>query len=193
MIIIGPPTSGKTTLGQFLSDKYKDLRYTSLGEITRGVKKNTSLGRRIADLHQKAIPWPADFVIEILMPHILECHKKRRSFILDGAPRKMDELELLLPFLEDNQIDIQYIIHLYTSEDVFFDRLDLDNSGRKKRPENIIHYKKRFNTYNKNVKSMLTILKSRFNAYYWYRDTSLLQPASLTKEFDEYYALRESI
>lgn len=86
MVLIGIQGAGKSTQGNFLSQKY-DIPYLSSGHIFRGMSKEKSqLGRWLKETLNSGALVPDDTVLEIVLTY-LEKPEYEKGYILDGFPR----------------------------------------------------------------------------------------------------------
>ncbi len=86
MVLIGIQGAGKSTQGNFLSEKF-DIPYLSSGHIFRGMAKDKSkLGRWLKETLNSGALVPDETVLEIVLTY-LEKDEYSRGYILDGFPR----------------------------------------------------------------------------------------------------------
>ena len=117
-IIFGPPGSGKGTYASILEKKLGIVK-VSTGDIVREeIEKNTELGKRMKDYHDKGELVPDDIVIEVLKKRISEPDYAERGFILDGYPRTIPQAEALSKI---TKIDV--IINLNVPDWIIIERL----------------------------------------------------------------------
>jgi len=141
IVLMGLPGSGKSALVNSITPR---PNYISLGEITRTeLQTDSELARRIRSQFAHANPWSADFVVSIVVPHILKT--KDTGFVLDGLPRQKSEAESLVSWASDNGIRIDLALYLDVREDIALQRIyQRSNKGRLETPD---HYRTRFLTY----------------------------------------------
>ena len=90
IIIIGPPFSGKSTVAKIISQKL-NLNYISVGEEIRNeIKNNTQLGSILQNYYNQGALIPTDIIKQILLKK-----KFNNSWIMDGTPRNIRDIELL--------------------------------------------------------------------------------------------------
>lgn len=92
--IAGCPGAGKTTQGKLLSERY-GIPHISVGKILRKeVSDQTPLGELVKPFVEKGDLAPADLVARVVESRLSQpdC---RNGFILDGFPRKMEDVESL--------------------------------------------------------------------------------------------------
>ncbi len=155
VIITGLPGSGKTSLINSLSVK---LNYISLGDITRAeLTADSQIGNAIRTGFQTLEPWPANFVISIVTPHLIRARNEGRGFILDGVPRKASEAVALTQWTQANELPIDPLLGLQIEPRIALERIAMrDNAGRL---ETIGHYETRMRVYLAEEEEMLRIMR----------------------------------
>ncbi|WMY97311.1 MAG: nucleoside monophosphate kinase [Arsenophonus sp.] len=113
IIILGPPGSGKGTHANFIFKKYH-FPHISTGDMLRTIsnernKKIISKGQLVED----------QFICDLIKKR-LKKQDCKNGFILDGFPRTIIQAK----YLEDLNINLNYIIELYISEKNIFDRIN---------------------------------------------------------------------
>ena len=92
LVLIGIQRAGKSTQGNFLSDKY-DIPYLSSGHIFREMaKEKTKLGRWLKETMNAGALIPDDTTLEIILTY-LEKPEYSKGYILDGFPRTVAQAE----------------------------------------------------------------------------------------------------
>lgn len=116
-IIFGPPGAGKGTYASRLGLKF-NISKISTGDIFREeIKRDTDLGKRVADFLNKGELVPDEIVIEVLKERISKPDSKN-GFILDGYPRTIEQAKAL-----DKIAKIDAIIRLIVPDWVIVERL----------------------------------------------------------------------
>ncbi|MBI2620819.1 nucleoside monophosphate kinase [candidate division WWE3 bacterium] len=95
ILLIGPPASGKSTIGKLLSE-YLDLPFISVGEILRNIPLADPAKREVERAIEKGELAPNDIVGGILRDKVrrIDCS---RGFILDGWMRQMSDINFFDP------------------------------------------------------------------------------------------------
>jgi len=141
IVLMGLPGSGKSTLRNNITPR---PNYISLGEIARKeLQTDSELAEQIRSQFKHTNPWPANFVLSIVAPHILRA--KNNGFVLDGLPRQKSEAESLVSWSYTNKVKIDLALYLDVREDVALQRISQRNN--KSRLETSGHYRARFLTY----------------------------------------------
>ncbi|QTJ62803.1 adenylate kinase family protein [Candidatus Nardonella dryophthoridicola] len=181
IIIMGPPASGKGTHSKFITEKYKNFKYISIGELLRKSNDNN-----IKDKIKKGILIDDDTTFNILNDYIVNNIKNKNNLILDGFPRTYNQAKIL----ELNNINIYIIIQFILDKENIIKRIsgrkihinsgriyhdlynppiikDLDDlTGEKlviRNDDNIEIINKRINDYNNNEKSIISFYRKKIN------------------------------
>ncbi len=95
ILLMGPPGSGKGTLGEMLSQKM-GVSLISVGQTLRDLSKNSPEGVRIHAYLDRGELAPNDLVAQILKVRLnkQDCQK---GFILDGWGRKLSDIQIFDP------------------------------------------------------------------------------------------------
>jgi len=116
-IIFGPPGAGKGTYASRLGRGLK-IAVISTGDIFRDeVKRNTDLGRKVAEFLNRGELVPDKTVTDVLAKRIRKPDSKH-GFILDGYPRTIEQTKAL-----DTIAKIDAVILLIVPEWIIVERL----------------------------------------------------------------------
>lgn len=150
-VLIGLPASGKTTFVESLIT-VSPINYISLGAITRAeLQRDTELSAKLKQLFQDSSPWPGEFAMSVLEPHILST--RGNGFVLDGVPKKLSEVKVMVSRFRKLGIKLDAVIALEVSNDRAMERIDTrDNSGRMER---VSHYETRFDVWKRDREATL--------------------------------------
>lgn len=110
IIFIAPPAAGKGTLSEMLKDKYK-YEHISTGDLLRDLDKTSELGKQVDNLITNGQFVPDDIVMKLLNKRLTEIGKNK-CFILDGCPRNMNQVNLLINVFDKLRIDKYVVIYL---------------------------------------------------------------------------------
>ncbi len=90
LILIGIQGAGKSTQGNYLSERYK-IPYLSSGHIFREMaREKTQLGRWLKETINSGALVPDDTVLEVVLTY-LEKPEYANGYILDGFPRTVTQ------------------------------------------------------------------------------------------------------
>jgi len=117
LMIFGPPGSGKGTYASRLAS-ILNIASIATGDMFREeIKKNTTLGRKVAHFVNTGELVPDEIVIEILKKRMNEPNSKN-GFILDGYPRTVEQAKAL-----EKITKIDAVIRLIVPEWIIVERL----------------------------------------------------------------------
>ncbi len=119
LVIFGPPGSGKGTLSDMLSIKYK-VSHISTGDVFRDeIKSGNS---ELIQYVERGLLVP-DSVVNKVVEKTLKQEGSKKGFILDGYPRTIDQAEFLDNVLWKLNKKIDLVLNLVASEDIIIERL----------------------------------------------------------------------
>jgi len=112
ILILGPPGSGKGTLGKFLSTAGNHFHLSS-GDIFRGLDPETPIGKLYHTYASKGFLVPDGVTVEIWRQYVTgliatnRYFPKKQFLLLDGIPRTPKQAEIF-----DQYIEVAHIIVL---------------------------------------------------------------------------------
>ena len=110
LILIAPPAAGKGTLASMLNEKY-GLVCISAGELLRGVDPSTELGQMIREIQARR-ELVDDKITNALMKERLMKDDIQKGFILDGYPRRMEQVIAVNEITKELNLKIDYAVLL---------------------------------------------------------------------------------
>ena len=110
LILIAPPAAGKGTMASMLNEKY-GLVCISAGELLRAVDPNSELGKHIRDFQSRR-ELISDDIMNALMKDRLMMDDIKNGFILDGYPRRMEQVDAIEKICEELDLHIDNAVLL---------------------------------------------------------------------------------
>jgi nucleoside-triphosphate--adenylate kinase len=116
LLILGPPGSGKGTIGIKIAKKY-NLQHIASGDTLRDhVKTGTSIGIKVQSIIHEGKLVPDELITELMLSEIKGVGK---GWILDGFPRTLEQGKALV----NNQPSINAAIYLNVPFEVIVSRV----------------------------------------------------------------------
>lgn len=116
-IIFGPPGGGKGTFSSQIKKIIPNIEHISTGDIFReNLKNNTPLGLKAKEFMDKGELVPDGLTNELVKNRLEQI--KDKSWILDGYPRNMNQVEFL-----ENITEIDLLLLLQVSKEIIFKRI----------------------------------------------------------------------
>ncbi len=121
--LIGPSGSGKGTQSALLAERL-GIPSISLGQIMReesGV--GTDLGNKLSSYTDQGKWVPSELLADVFSQRLSQpdC---REGLVLDGSPRKKEDIALLNQILAEHRQKIDLVIHLDTSRETVLSRIN---------------------------------------------------------------------
>ena len=117
-ILLGPPGSGKSTQATILKNKYH-LAHIDVGsELRRLAESGTDLGKTIHQVINVKKELVSDGLIGDVVAHILTSLSQDQGVLLDGAPRRISQVDEVEKALADRGRTVEKVIFLDLSEKV---------------------------------------------------------------------------
>ena len=117
LILFGAPGAGKGTFSSQIKKVVPDIVHISTGDIFReNLKNETPLGLKAKEFMDKGALVPNSLTNEIVKDRLEQTEDK--SWILDGYPRNMNQVEFL-----ENITEIDLLLLLEVSRDIIFKRI----------------------------------------------------------------------
>jgi len=124
VLLIGGPGSGKGTQGQVLAG-FPHIRHLAMGDIFRGVDKDSDIGREFLSYSTKGLLVPDELTVRVWRRHVDErvatgdIRPAYHVLLLDGIPRTREQVGLM-----GEHVDVLKIVYLVIrNEGVLIERL----------------------------------------------------------------------
>ncbi len=122
IILLGPQGAGKGTQAKKLVDEY-GLKHLEIGQALRKIaKKETDLGKRVANTINKGNMVPVSMVSEIIEAEIKKTSDDQ-GIIFDGTPRRLAEIKPLKENLAKHGRKITHVFFISITEKQTIKRL----------------------------------------------------------------------
>lgn len=121
IVFIGPPGAGKGTQCKLLTERL-GIPHLSTGEMLRGTRDDTALGKLVASYIDVGRLAPDYLVMPIVTKRLSEpgCES---GYLFDGFPRTVNQAELLDRFLTENQQRLDLVLNLVVEKAELVTRL----------------------------------------------------------------------
>lgn len=110
LVFVAPPSAGKGTLSAKMKEKYGYVTI-SAGQVLRDVNPESEIGKHIRALQAERI-LVGDDIIGPLLKERLQQPDVKAGFILDGFPRKIEQVDLLNKILEELNLYIDAAVYI---------------------------------------------------------------------------------
>ncbi len=111
-ILLGPPGSGKSTQANRLKEKHQLSHIDIGGELRRLAESDTDLGKlinEIINIRKELVP---DGLIGDVLTHVLQGIESESGILIDGAPRRVSQIDEVEDALATQQREIHKVIFL---------------------------------------------------------------------------------
>jgi len=111
-VLLGPPGSGKSTQANRLKETL-GLAHIDVGsELRTLAESDTDLGRRIHEVINIKKELVSDGLIGKVAEHVLSQISEEKGVLIDGAPRRVSQIDEVEEALKLYQREIRYVIFL---------------------------------------------------------------------------------
>ncbi|MBX3730389.1 MAG: adenylate kinase [Candidatus Sumerlaeia bacterium] len=117
LVLFGPPGAGKGTQAQRVCARYR-LKHLSTGDAIRSaIREETKIGRLVAELVEHGELVPDDMVTGIVEEFVARNRSQTDSFLFDGYPRTLPQIEQLDSLLEAHRLTPAVVVSLEVPDD----------------------------------------------------------------------------
>ena len=116
LVVFGPPSAGKGTQAQKLSQKY-GIPQVSTGDLLRkAVAGQTPLGKKVKSYLDQGKLGPDPLIVELIKDRVSkpDC---RNGYLLDGFPRTMNQAKEL-----EKMTDIDLVLNIAVDQEILVER-----------------------------------------------------------------------
>lgn len=161
IIIFGAPGSGKGTQAKLLAQSLNYQHFSTGDHLRKEIASNSEIGKKVLSYTNKGTLVP-DTIISDIVTSYIENNKSQPGIILDGYPRTLKQLKILLNLLDKIKIQDIIILNIKISEEEITTRL-LKRAKLENRPDdNLDTIKNRLAIYNKESQTILDYIKDKF-------------------------------
>ena len=158
LVIFGPPGAGKGTQSNFIVKKF-NLHQLSTGELLRNEIRNKSkLGQEILSIMSSGNLVSDEIVSDLIEKFISDSVFKDR-LIFDGYPRNLNQAKNLDNLLNKYDQKIDLVLKLSVSLKTIKKRISERKTQENRSDDNEKIAIKRFETYEKNINSVVNFYK----------------------------------
>lgn len=122
-IILGPPGSGKSTQATILKKKLGLTHIDIGGELRRLAESDTDLGVIINEVINIKKELVSDGLIGDVIAHILKSLPEESGVLIDGAPRRVSQIDEVVEALQQKGRSITRVIFLMIPLEVAVERI----------------------------------------------------------------------
>jgi len=123
IIILGPQGSGKGTQALFISEKLNAIHIDLGKTLRRLAKEDSPLGKELYEMVHVKKELVSDDVIEKVLAEEFKKIPMEKGIILDGAPRRIDQIEDVEQAFADSGRRIDRIIFINIPEEESIERV----------------------------------------------------------------------
>ncbi len=141
LVVFGPPSAGKGTQAQKLSQKYR-IPQVSTGDLLRkAVAEQTPLGMKVKSYLDQGKLGPDDLIVQLIKDKVSrpDC---ARGYLLDGFPRTMGQAKEL-----EKMTEVDLVLNIVVDQEVLVERA----VGRRSCPKDGAVYHVKFNPPKKDM------------------------------------------
>lgn len=131
IVLLGPPGSGKGTLGNKLREHYQLEEFVTGNELRRLARRDTPRGRRLKKILAGGNMASTELVMSVLQDRVSQIPEGKNGWLLDGVPRNRGQAQEFLKLLDNDELAVAGGLALEVEDEVARKRLP----GRSTCPE----------------------------------------------------------
>lgn len=123
LVLLGPPGSGKGTLGNRLLEHYNLEEFVTGAELRRMARKDNPRGHKLRRLLAGGNMASTELVMGILQERVSQQPQGKNGWLMDGVPRNRGQAREFIKLLKQDQLDLDTVLVLQVSDSVARERL----------------------------------------------------------------------
>ena len=179
IIFFGPPGAGKGTQAKIISE-HLNIPHLSTGDILRKkILEEDDLAKKLKQIMSSGKLVSDEILNSIVSSRLIQ--EKNKGFILDGFPRTLDQAYFLNKYLNDNKINLDFIIDLKINFEDLKKRIIKRSIEEKRDDDTLEILETRFSEYIQSTQKVSNFYNEN-NKEIYYEIDGLLEIAEITSK-----------
>ena len=179
IIFFGPPGAGKGTQAKIISE-HLNIPHLSTGDILRKkILEEDDLAKKLKQIMSSGKLVSDEILNSIVSSRLIQ--EKNKGFILDGFPRTLDQAYFLNKYLNDNKINLDFIIDLKINFEDLKKRITKRSIEEKRDDDTLEILETRFSEYIQSTQKVSNFYNEN-NKEIYYEIDGLLEIAEITSK-----------
>ena len=171
IIFFGPPGSGKGTQAKLIASEY-NISHLSTGDILREKLKDKDELSIELKVIMSSGNLVSDQILNKIVAEKINSSNCSNGFILDGYPRTMAQSDYLISFLDNNNLNLNFVFDFKINFEIVEKRI-IQRSQQENRPDdNLNVIKNRLDKYMIETFPVSKIFSQKFTSNYFSIDAS---------------------